>query len=297
VAALAAWLGLMVWAPGPARADAGRTVIDQTGRRVRLAASIQRIVTLAPSLTEMVYFLGQGGKLVGATRFATYPAAARKLPRVGSYIRINFEAMTMLRPDLVLGLQDVNPDNILDKMTRLGLPLYRARLKTVADILALLRRLAGLLKAGPEAGRKVDRLAARIQRVRRAVAGRRRVRVFVEIDHQPLITVGHGTFTDQLIGLAGGRNVFGQQRLSYPRLGVEQVILARPEVILILCHNRKLCKHRVRAWAKWRSIPAVKQGRVHMVNTDILVRSSQRLIDGLEVLARIFHPKQLEARP
>ncbi len=297
VAALAVGLGVMVANPGTVGAAAQRTVIDQTGRKVRLSRNVRRIVTLAPSLTEMVYFLGQGDKLVGATQFSTYPAAARKVPRVGSYIRINFEAVAMLRPDLVLGLAEINPSFILNKLTRMGLPLYGARLRTVADILACLRRLGHLLGAGPEARARVDRLAARVRRVRRAVAGRRRVRVFVEIDHQPLVTVGPGTFTDRLISLAGGRNVFGRERFSYPRLSVEQVILARPEVIVILCHQRTGCRRRVRAWQRWRSIPAVRQGRVKIVDTDILVRPSQRLIDGLEVLARILHPHALEGRP
>jgi iron complex transport system substrate-binding protein len=295
VAVLAAGLGLAV--PAGAAAPAYRSVIDQTGRKVRLPLVIRRIVTLAPSLTEMVYFLGQGGKLVGATQFSTYPASARKVPRVGSYIRINFEAVAMLRPDLVLGLSEINPAFILDKLTRMGLPLYRSRLRTVADILACLRRLGELIGAGPEAQRQVDSLAARVRRVRRAVAGKRRIRVFVEIDHRPLVTVGPGTFTDRLIRLAGGRNVFGRERFAYPRLSVEQVILAQPEVIVILCHQRTGCQGRVKAWQRWRSIPAVREGRVKMVDTDILARPSQRLIDGLEVLARVLHPHALEGRP
>lgn len=295
LAALVVGLGWLVPATGTARAAAYRTVIDQTGRRVRLPGTIKRIVTLAPSLTEMVFFLGQGRKLVAATQFSTFPVAARKLPRVGSYIRINVEAVAMLKPDLVLGLAEVNPDNILDQMTRLGLPVFRIRLRTMTDILLTMRRLGRLIGAGPSASARVDRLAERVARVRRMVRGRRRVKVFVEIDNRPLVTVGPGTFTARLIALAGGRNAFGHQRFSYPRLSTEQVILARPEVIVILCHNRRRCAARVHFWQRWRSIPAVKQGRIHVLNTDLLVRPSQRLVDGLENLGRVLHPRAMGA--
>ncbi|MBU0515294.1 MAG: cobalamin-binding protein [Proteobacteria bacterium] len=280
---------------GTVRAAAYRSVTDQAGRQVRLPVVVKRIVTLAPSLTEMVFFLGQGQKLVAATRFSTFPAPARNLPRVGSYIRINVEAVAMLKPDLVLGLQEVNPDNILDQMTRLGLPVYRIRLRSVADILVAMRRLGKMIGAGRSAAFKVDRLAGRVARVRRMVSGRRRVSVFIEIDHRPLVTVGPGTFTARLIDLAGGRNAFGKQRFSYPRLSTEQVLLARPEVIVILCHNRRRCATRVRFWRRWPSIPAVRRGRIHVLNTDLLVRPSQRLVDGLEALARVLHPRAMGA--
>ena len=269
-----------------------KTVIDDTGRRVRLPARVRRVVCLAPSLTEIVFYLGRGSSLVGVTRFSDYPPRARRIPRIGSYIRINVEAVALARPDLVLAVADGNPATALDKLTRMGLAVFRTRPRSVTDLPRTIVTIGRLLGVTALAKKKAAGLGRRLKALETKLRGQRRVGVFFQIGHRPIVTVGAGSPLNDLIALAGGRNVFGRVKLPYPRLSPARVILARPGVILITCMNpyQAGCRARARYWRRWPSIPAVESHRIHIVESAILNRFSPRLVDGLEDLARLLHP-------
>ena len=287
---IAAW-GLTISAL--AAPVASKVAIDETGRRVRLPDAIKRIVCLAPSLTEIVFFLGQGKKIVGVTSFSDYPPQARNVARVGSYVRINVEAVALLKPDLVLAVADGNPAPALDKLSRMGLSVYRTNPRSISDLPRTIIDIGRLLGVFKSAGQKAGRLQARIDSLKRRLKGRRRIRVFFQIGHRPIVTIGGGSPLGGLIALAGGKNVFGHVKLPYPRIGPAQVILARPEVILITCMNPHQggCRARAAFWRRWPSIPAVGSGRIHIVESALFNRFSPRLVDGLEMLAHLFHPE------
>lgn len=266
-------------------------VRDQTGRLVRLPAKVERVVALAPSLTEIVYALGQEGRLVGATQFSDYPAAALELPRVGSYVRLDLERIVALKPDLCFAIKDGNPRHQVERLAAMGIPVYVIDPHDLAGIMEAVRGMGAALGAGARAEAIVAGMEQRLARIQeRLAATPARPRVFFQVDAAPIITAGTGTFIHELITLAGGVNL-GAGPVPYPRLSWEQALVLRPEVVVITSmaggHGPESLKAQ---WRQWPQVPAVRQGRLHVVDAGIFDRPTPRLIDALEILAAIIHP-------
>lgn len=268
-----------------------RVLQDAAGRRVQVPPDPQRVVALAPNIVELVYALGEGAKLKGATRFSNHPAAARKLPRVGSYTHLDLERIVALRPDLCLASQDGNPRQVVERLQTLGIPVFVINPQSLPEMMATIRQLGVLLDARAKADAMVADMARRIRAVRKRV-GRdpHRPTVFFEVDEDPMVSVGSATFINELITLAGGRNLAAGP-VPYPRYDWEKVLRLQPEVVIISSmaggQTRAQLLH---AWRQWPQLKAVRNHRVYVVKADLFDRPTQRLVDGLEVLARIIHP-------
>lgn len=271
---------------------AAKLVTDQAGRKVVVPADPQRVVALAPSITEMVYELGQGRRLKGATQYSNVPAAARALPRVGSYVAPDLERIVALRPDLCLATKDGNPETVVNRLQALHIPVYVVNPKTLKGVMRTLLEIGGLLNAKPRAAQLVQEMQTKIRDVERRVArAKTRPRVFFQIGIAPIVSVGSDTFAGQLIRIAGGINV-ARGPVAYPRLTMEQVLALRPDVIVITSMARGVAFTQVKKrWQQWPSLPAVHNGRIFIVDANLFNRPSCRLVQGLELLARCIHPE------
>jgi len=269
----------------------GREITDQLGRTISLSAKPQRIVALAPNITELVYALGQQHRLVGATRFSDYPPEADSLPKVGSYVYLDLEKIVGLKPDLCIATKDGNPKAVVDRLEALGIPVYAVDLRNLESVVDTVVEMGHLLGAADAAQVLQSDLQTRIQRIDEAVATvEHRPRVFFQIGVSPIVSIGTNTFIHGLIEKAGGRNV-AEGPTSYPRLSRERVIAFAPDVLVISSMYSMDAVKRVKAeWHRWQEIPAVRHDRIHLVDSGRFDRATPRLVDALEILARIIHP-------
>ena len=274
---------------------AAGTVVDQLERRVDVPDDPRRVISLAPSITEIVYALEQGNRLKGVTRHSDYPRQATKLPRIGSYVRLDIERIVALNPDLCIATKDGNPKAIIDRLESLKIPVYVVDPHNLDTILETILKIGTILNAGDRAKTLTTRMRTRIQRVKSRVAQvNYRPRVFFQIGISPIVSAGTDTFIHELIELAGGINL-AKGRLAYPRFSKEQVLALEPEVFIITSMSRQAVFEQVKAeWRRWPNIPAVRDERIFLVDSDLFDRPSPRLVSGLELLTRLIHPELQE---
>ena len=283
---------LMAGGVGPAPAQA-LTVTDQTGRALELPGPPRRIVSLVPSVTEILYALGQDEHLVGVTDFCDYPAAARAKPSVGTMVGPSLEAIVALRPDLVVLTTAGNRDETFLQLQRLRLPIYVVNPTSLAQALDLMEQLARLTGRPEAAGAVVGALRRRVREVAARVAPRPRPRVLYVVWPEPLVVPGRNAIVSELIELAGGRSITATSGEGYPRYSVEAALARNPEVILIASHDAARSPLMRAKWERFTQVPAVSAGRLYTLDGNLMHRYGPRMVDGLEVLARLLHPEAL----
>ena len=264
---------------------------DHEGRTVKVPAEPSRVVSLAPSITEIVFALDRSEVLAGATRFSNYPDAAARLPRVGSYVQLDIEKIVALEPDLCIAIKDGNPVRTVRRLERLGIPVFAIHPMEIDAVLRSIRDIGELLGADREAAGLISSMQARMAAVDEKVAGvSDKPSVFFQIGVSPIVSAGEGTFIDELIARAGGVNAAGNHA-GYPRFTREEILMMAPDVMVLTSMARqKVFDDVLREWRQWDNLPAVREGRIHMVDSDLYDRPSPRLIDGLEELASLLHP-------
>jgi iron complex transport system substrate-binding protein len=263
------------------------------GRQVSLPAAPRRLVSLAPSITEILYFLEAGDRLVGVTSYCNFPAEVKNKPRVGNYWDFNLEAILALKPDLVLAMahQGEGPGT-LKVLRHWKIPYYLGRADSLPELFRLIEDIARVTGQEEVARRKLPLLKARARRVQERVRGLPRPRVLLEIDQEPLITVGRTSIQGDLIQRAGGANIAGNIDQRYPVFNLEEVLKSRPDIILFTgMADAASLPRRMNFWRQWSMLPAVQAGRLHWVEPDLVDRPGPRLVDGLEMLANYFHPQ------
>ena len=264
---------------------------DSLGRQVSVDRVPGRIVTLAPSLTEIVFFLGLGDRLVGVTEFSSYPPEASEKPKVGSYVNLNVEKIISLSPDLVIGTVDGNQASVVALLERAGVPVYIVNPRDIRQAIDTVVAVGELCGVRELAATMAQGLSDRVDEIVSKTAGLEKPVVFLQVNLKPIMSVNRNTFLDDLIHLAGGVNMTRDEPMNYPRISLEEVISRRPDVILVSSMARGGGFARAkRQWMRWTLIPAVQNGRVHLVDSDLIDRPSPRIIEGLEVVARLLHP-------
>jgi iron complex transport system substrate-binding protein len=281
---------LFLWAP----ASRCATFKDSLGREVPMSAPPKRLIALAPNLTEILFALGLGDRVVGVTNHCNYPPEASLKPKVGSYIHLNVEQIITLSPDLVIGTVDGNERYILDLLEQAHIKVFFVNPRDVRQAIETISTL-GLVCGLPEKARQIsDALTLRVNRVVEATGAGKRPLVFLQINIQPIMTVNRNTVHHDLIHLAGGDNMTADEPVTYPRISLEEVIRRKPEVIVISSMERDGRFEKARQdWLQWTSIPAVQKGRVHLIDSDLIDRPSPRVVDGLEIMAKLLHPEIL----
>jgi iron complex transport system substrate-binding protein len=275
-----------------------RAITDPTGRSVTLPAEPRRVVSLAPGITEMIFALEREEILLGTTQFSNHPPAAKQIPRIGSYVQPDLERIVALRPDLVLATRDGNPRRVIERLEALNIPVFAIDPRNLAEIKASLSALGTVLNAEAQAAALVADMEERLARLRRLTAQiEHRPLVFFQVDAAPMVSVGEETFLHELIILAGGRNAAAGGP-DYPRFGWEQILTLQPEVTIITSMAGGQSPEELRrAWEQWPQLKAVQNGRVHVVDADLFDRPTHRLLDGLEILARLIQPQIMAPAP
>jgi len=268
------------------------TVIDQMGRKVHVPDDPQRVIALAPNITEIVFALKQERRLVGVTRYSDFPLEAAKLPKVGSYVHLDLERIVALKPDLCIAIKDGNPKTIVQKITSLNIPVFVVNPTSLDTVIETISEMGKLLDASQNAKNLVDNMRSRIYRVKARVEKTvHRPGVFFQIGISPIVSVGTPTFIHELIVLAGGTNLAAGP-VPYPRFNKEQVIAISPEIIIITSMSRAAVFEQVKAdWNQWPQLPAVKNQRIFLEDSNLFDRPTPRLVDGLELLVRLIHPE------
>jgi len=276
------YLCVLAWL-APLRAEI--VVQDDSGRSVRLPAPAQRIVSLAPHVTELLYAAGAGDKLVGAVEYSNYPEAARQLPRIGSYERFDAEAVLALKPDLIIGWQSGNPAAQVEKLRALNLPIYLTQPNTVDHIATQLERIGQLAGTEKAANAAASTFRSRLENLRSSYSRQTKIRVFYQIWKQPLLTAGGPQIISSAIQLCGGENVFGQLTQMAPTVSIEAVIAAAPEVIVASGMDESRPEW-LDDWKRWKQIPAVQKGNLYFVPPDLIQRHTPRFLEGTELLCK-----------
>ncbi len=272
-----------------------KTITDQLGRHVTVPDNPQRVVSLAPSITEIVFALDQGHRLQGVTTYSDFPSEAVKLPKVGSYVHLDLEKIVALKPDLCIAIKDGNPRVIAQRLESLKIPVYAVHPNNLETIMKTVLEIGALLNARDQADKLVQNMDLRIQKVTSMVAkATHRPRVFFQIGVSPIVSVGTHTFIHELIVIAGGINLAAGP-IPYPRFSRERVLALSPEIIIITSMARSAVFEKIKAdWEKWPHMPAVRNQRIYVEDSNFFDRPTPRLVDGLELLIRLIHPELVE---
>ncbi|NWG30205.1 MAG: cobalamin-binding protein [Rhodocyclaceae bacterium] len=260
-----------------ARAEIALT--DDTGAPVRLPAPAARIVSLAPHVTETLFAAGAGEKIVGAVDYSDFPEAAKKIPRIGGYSRLDLEAIAAMKPDLAIGWASGNSPAHIDKLRALGIPVFLVQPHGLDDVAVNLERFGALAGTAELARPAAAAFRARLDKLRSRYAGRPPVRIFYQVWNQPLMTVGGGQIISDVIKLCGGENVFSDLKPLAPKVTVEAVLAADPEVI-VASGMGEARPEWVEHWRKWPTLTAVRQDNLFFIPPDLIQRPTPRLLEG-----------------
>lgn len=254
-------------------------VADDIGRTVELSAPAERVISLAPHVTELLFAAGAGERIVGTVSYSDYPAEAEALPRIGSYKQLDFETILAMDPDLIVAWRSGNVRAQVERLEELGFTIYYSEPRTLEDIATALERLSLLTGTGASGRRRAEAFRADMQRLRDTYADRSPVRVFYQIWHEPLMTINNRHIISRTLELCGGRNAFGHLESFTPRLGKEAVLEQDPEVIIA----SGMGEERPDWLDDWRELPdltAVKRGNLFFVPPSQLQRHAPRILQG-----------------
>ena len=282
----------------PLSADLPVEATDALGDRITLTAYPERIVSLAPSNTEILFALGAGDRIVAVTNYCDYPPEVERLPRIGGFSDASLELIVSVQPDLVLAAR-LNPLEALESLKRFDIPVFVLAPSTLEETIRIIRQTGRLIGSDEAADRLTKQLEARIEAVRKTVSAigqEDRPRVIWGRLSAPFYSAGPGSFIDDLIRTAGGRNIIGSGN-TWPQIGLETVVDRNPEVIIVSVESPERIPEeiaRLRETSGWKTIDAVKTGRVYHLDLDLLGRPGPRLVDGLERLAALLHPDRFK---
>jgi len=258
------------------------SVKDDRGVTVRLDAPPRRVVSLAPSLTEIVFLLGRQEALAGVTRYCNFPPAAAALPKVGGVSDPDVERVVALSPDLVLCTTDGNPREKVRAIEEMGIPCFAVSPQDLDAVFAAIRRVGVLLGAAGRGESEAAALRRRADRARATGGGGEleAPRVLFAVSTSPVIAAGAGTFMDELVRLSGGRNVVAGLAGRYPRLSVEDLVALRPDVVFVA--GMTGVERFPEEVTRWVEIPAFRDGSVVTLDGDVVTRPGPRLVTALE---------------
>ena len=273
---------------------APRTFIDDFGRKLYLSKTPKRIVSLAPSITEMLFAIGLNDEIVGVTEFCDFPPPALEKPKVG-HSQPNLETLVALQPDLIVSPKSFLRADLLARLEQLKIPTFLFESKTVEDIVTHIRVLGRIVGRVPESLKLSEKIQKRVVALTSQLEGRSRPTLLFVLSADPLISVGPGSYIHQLIELAGAKNAAEDSEVPYPRFNVEEVLRQNPEFLLFPTGRSEGIPQAERdQWRRWPSLEAVKQNNLVQVQSDLLSRPGPRVVEGLEALIKILHPDVLQ---
>jgi len=271
-----AWIAPLLWAGAITAAGATVSVIDDSGATVTLARPAERIVSLAPHLTELLFAVDAGAVIVGTTEFADFPAAAQSIPRVARAHSVDLERLAALKPDLVVLWGSGFPAATAEAIRRLGVPLFISEPRSLDDIATSLERLATL--SGRDGRGVAAEYRGKIESLRLRYSDRAPLRVFYQIWASPLMTLNGRHLVSEAIVLCGGRNVFADLAPLAPQISVEAVVTANPELIVTAEPNAQP-SGALDSWKRFSTLSAVERKQIVTLDANRINRHGPRLAD------------------
>lgn len=266
------------------------TITDDAGRKVTIQKQPERIASLAPSNTEILFALGLGSKVVAVDQYSDYPPEAKQKSQLGSYLKPDLEQLVAATPDLVLAT-GVHTKEIVPQLESRKLTAVVVDPQNVDQVLKSIALVGAITGAPGVAAKLTSDLRGRIDAVAARVAGAPRPRVYVELD-ATLFSVGPGSFVDDMLQKAGGQNIAADAQTPYPQLSQETIFQKDPQVILITHDDEKGTVAAVKARPGWDKLSAVKDNRVVVLDPNLTNRPGPRVVDGLEAMAKAIHPEK-----
>ncbi len=272
-----------------------RRVTDDLGRTVIIPVKITRAVSLAPNLTENIFAIGAGDRLVGVTTFCNYPEQAKSIAKIGDTMTPNMESIIALKPDIVFVSTASQIEVFMTTLEQQGIVVFVSDPNSLDDVFQSLIQLGDLFGTRDQAETLVSNLSGRVGQISHLVSfveprAERTVlpRVFVQISREPLFTIGKDSFITQLIKAAYGESVTADVETAYPKLSKETALALNPDVIILSESDDNRLPNEV-----FRNSPAVRDGRIYKVNADLLSRPGPRLVDAMEQIAKSLHQEKL----
>ena len=268
--------------PGYQLADAAEAYDDE-GSLVSLTAPAMRIISLAPSLTEILYAAGAGNKVVGAVEFSDYPPEARSLPVVGRHDSLDLETLLALQPDLVIAWRSGNPRAAINRLRELGLTVYVAEPKDLDTVASHLDRIGTLAGTSTEASEASANFRRQLQDLRARYSRRESVRTFYQVWNRPLITAGGTELINDIISLCGGANIFKELSRVAPKVSVESVLSRDPQIIVASGMDQERPEW-LDSWRDWTGLSAVRDDKLFFIPPDLMQRHTPRALEGAQRL-------------
>lgn len=270
------------------------TYTDDMGREVRIEKVPQRIISLAPSNTEILFALGLDDRIVGVTKYCNYPEAAKEKEKIGGFATPDLEKIVALKPDLILAFGTVQ-SALVSKLEARGQTVFWLYPHTVNDILESFERIGKLTGSATAAQQLRKRAEEQIEAVRskiKNITDQERPSVFRVMSLDPLGTIGGDAFQTDEYWLAGGKNIFADTKKDYFELDLKTLLKLDPDIIVICGEDEEEAKAEIRSQEGWGDLTAVKTGRIVVISCDLICRPSPRLAQTIEQLAKAFHPER-----
>lgn len=282
---IALLLLLLLQLPSPLLASI--TVTDDHGNTVTLEKPAQRIISLAPSITELVFAVGAGEQLVGVVNFSDYPPEAKQLPIIGSFQSPDYERLIASQADLIFAWGVGNSASHIEKLKALGFTVYINDSREFSDIPKALRHFGRLTGNGPQGEAVAKQFEQRLQQQQQQYAGRAPVDIFYQVWDDPLVTVNREHFIGKVIELCGGHNIFAELNRVTPRPNLEAVLQADPQVIIAsgMGNKRPVWLNK---WQRWTQMDAVANGHVYFLHADLINRPTPRLLDAVQEMCALL---------
>ena len=258
-------------------------VVDDNGDSIKLANVAQRIISLSPNTTEILFHIGAGEKIVGADEYSNYPPAANDIVRVNNHAAANYELILSLKPDLVIAWQSGNGEQIISRIRELNIPVFVVETASLEDIPNLYRRLGQLSEYAAQANTQAEKFSQRLNQLHKSFSSRQAIRVFYQIWNEPLMTLNGDHLVTDMIELCGGVNVFADAAALVPYVNIESVVAANPQIIISGGKNKSDLLDSG-YWRKWSGISAVKNKHLYAIPSDLLQRHSDRILEGTQLM-------------
>lgn len=266
---------------------------DDSGQWLQLKQAPQRIISLSPHITELLFAAGAGQKIVGASEYSDYPEAARRIPRIGGVL-LDLEAIAALRPDLIVAWADGNPPAQLQRLKQLGVPIYLSSQKHLDDIPVTLQGLGQLTGTSTTAQSAAAQFRQDLARLRKTYAGRSPVRVFYQVWDAPLLTINGTHIISDALATCGGVNIFAKLPALTPSVSLENILQADPDAILTSSQNAQHTTQ-LDTWRRWSRLSAVRNKHLFFVHADWIDRPAPRILLGVAELCALLD--QVRAKP
>lgn len=268
------------------------TVKDEAGRTVAIKRQPKRIISIAPSNTEILFALGLAKRVVGVDDFSDYPKAAQNKERVGSFSKPNIEKIVALKPDLVLATGGVQNATV-QELEKLGITVFVLDSKKLGDVVKAISqvgKITGQVEVAQKLAQKVEDEIKKITSKTTKLKDEERPKVFYELYHEPLMSAGPGTFIDDMITLAGGKNIAHQSKEEYPQFSLEILLMEDPAIYLAASGSMS-DPGDIKKRPGWENLAVAKGGKVYIIEENLVNRPGPRIVEGFKKIAQTIHPE------